>query len=304
MSNPLPAMRPLMAVDWGTTSLRAAWCPGDQVIETRHSDQGILKVPPGGFPQVLQNLCGDWLSQPGVLCLISGMAGSAQGWQLAPYCACPASGSDLAAHLHWVEPDRIALVPGLSCELAHAPDVMRGEEVQILGALQMHGLRDARLVLPGTHSKWVEVQAGRIQRFSTHMTGELYALLRQHSILSRTLPPVGHEEALDPEAFDRGVRLALTSGALLHTLFSTRTLSLMNRSSPEELASYLSGLVIGEELRTQSLAAGSTVWVIGSSALQLRYQRALGLLDIQAQCLGDDATWRGLMALAQAWRRA
>ena len=299
-----PLQRPLLAVDWGTTSLRAAWCPDDRVLDTRHSDQGILKVTPGEFPQVLRSLCGDWLDHPRVLCLISGMAGSAQGWQLAPYCPCPAGGSDLSGHLHWIEPGRIALVPGLSCELAHAPDVMRGEEVQIFGAMQLHGLRDARVVLPGTHSKWVQVQDGRIQYFSTHMTGEIYALLRQHSILSRTLRAMHSAEPVDAQAFDRGVKLSLGPGGLLHHVFSTRTLSLMERATPEALASYLSGLIIGEELRTQSLAAGSTVWVIGSEALQSRYQRALALLDVQTHCLGDTATWSGLMALAQTLRHS
>jgi 2-dehydro-3-deoxygalactonokinase len=290
-------------VDWGTSSLRAAYARNDQVLHTRQSGQGILKVPTGGFPATLQDLCGDWLAEPGALCLISGMAGSAQGWALAPYCPCPAGHAELAAHLHWIEPGRIALVPGLSCEHAHAPDVMRGEEVQILGALQLHGLREATLVLPGTHSKWVTVRSGRIEHFSTFMTGELYAVMRQHSILGRTLPAMSPNEALDGEHFDQGVRLSLQGGSLLHHLFGVRTLALMERASPTALSSNLSGLVIGEELRAQQLAAGSRVWVVGSSALQTRYQRALSHLDVQTQSLGDTATWTGLLSLAAPWRQ-
>jgi 2-dehydro-3-deoxygalactonokinase len=249
-------------------------------------------------------LCGDWLSEPEVLCLISGMAGSAQGWALAPYCRCPAGGAELARHLHWIEPARLALVPGLSCEHPHAPDVMRGEEVQILGALQLHGLRDARLVLPGTHSKWVTVRNGRIEQFSTFMTGELYAVMRQHSILGRTLPAMSSDEPLDGDHFDQGVRLSLEGGSLLHHLFGVRTLSLMSRASPAALASYLSGLVIGEELRAQQLIAGSRLCLVGSASLQTRYQRALALMNIHADGLGDTATWTGLMALAAPLRQA
>ena len=297
-----PSRRPLIMVDWGTSSLRAAFAREDAVIDTRHSDQGILKVPAGGFPQTLQALCGDWLSEPNVLCLISGMAGSAQGWALAPYCPCPAGQAELAARLHWIEPQRIALVPGLTCEHPHAPDVMRGEEVQVLGVLQLQGLRDAQLVLPGTHSKWVTARAGRIEHFSTFMTGELYAVMRQHSILGRTLPPMSPDEPLDHVHFDLGVRLSLQGGSWLHHVFGVRTLALMERASPSALASYLSGLVIGEELRAQSLSAGTTIWVVGSSSLQTRYTRALALMGIQAQCLGDTATWSGLLSLATPLR--
>lgn len=295
--------RPLVMVDWGTSALRAAFARDNQVLQTRHSDQGILKVPTGGFPHTLQTLCGDWLNEPDALCLISGMAGSAQGWTLAPYCPCPAGEAELARHLHWIAPSRIALVPGLSCEHPHAPDVMRGEEVQILGTLQLHGLRDAQLVLPGTHSKWVTVRDGRIAHFSTFMTGELYAVMRQHSILGRTLPAVSSDEALDGEHFDQGVRLSLQGGSLLHHLFGVRTLSLMSRASPSALTSYLSGLVIGEELRVQHLSAGSTLWLVGSAALQTRYERALTLLNVKVQTLGDTATWTGLMALAAPLRQ-
>lgn len=290
-------------VDWGTSSLRAAFAPGDHVVQTRHSDQGILKVTAGGFPRTLRELCGDWLAAPNALCLISGMAGSAQGWSLAPYCPCPGGQRELAQHLHWVEPERIALVPGLSCELAHAPDVMRGEEVQILGVLQLHGLSDAQLVLPGTHSKWVTVRDHRIETFHTCMTGEVYALMRQHSILGRTLPALSSDEILDEAHFDQGVRLSWQGGSLLHHLFGVRTLALMERASPAALASYLSGLVIGEELRTQPLVQGQTVWVVGSPALQSRYQRALSLLGVITHALGDTATWAGLMSLAAPWRQ-
>lgn len=290
--------RPLVAVDWGTTSLRAALLQAGQVVAERESAQGILAVPAGGFPQVLQALCSDWLALPQALCLISGMAGSAQGWALAPYCPCPAGFADIARHLHWLEPGRIALVPGLSCEHAHAPDVMRGEEVQIMGALALSGRRSARMVLPGTHSKWVQVEDAQVRSFQTFMTGEVFAALRSHTILARTLPEVTASAELDATAFSQAVAQSLQAGNLLHQVFGTRTLALMNRASPQALLSHLSGLLIGEELRAQAFEKGEEVLIIGSPALQQRYQLALAVCQVQSQCWGAQATWHGLQAIA------
>ncbi|RYF15728.1 MAG: 2-dehydro-3-deoxygalactonokinase [Comamonadaceae bacterium] len=289
-------MRSLVAVDWGTSSLRAARIAGDgSVLEERSSARGILTVPAGGFPQVLRDTCGDWLAGD-TLCLVSGMAGSRQGWREAPYCACPAGFAELAQHLAWIEPGRIALVPGLSYEVAGVPDVMRGEEVQVFGAMELLRQRDGTFVLPGTHSKWVRVEAGRIVAFATYMSGEFYALLRQHSILARTLP--AEEPPLDEAAFTRGVRHAQEAGSLLHAAFSARTLALFDRLPGEALASYLSGLVIGEELRARGRSAAPPV-LVGSPALCARYRLALQATGCEARSLGSEATWRGLWALAR-----
>jgi 2-dehydro-3-deoxygalactonokinase len=163
------------------------WTTTGAPLEERSFARGILTVPAGGFPEAFQACFGDWMT-PGTLCLISGMAGSKQGWREAPYCACPAGFDAIAAQLEWVEPGRIAIVPGLSIERNGVPDVMRGEETQIFGALQLLGLDNARLVLPGTHSKWVTVANRQVTDFSTWMTGEFYALLRQHSLLARMMP--------------------------------------------------------------------------------------------------------------------
>lgn len=288
--------RQVVAVDWGTSSLRAArLAPDGSVLEERSSARGILTVPAGAFPQVLQETCGDWLAGD-ALCLVSGMAGSRQGWREAPYCACPAGFAELARHLAWVEPGRIALVPGLSHEAGGVPDVMRGEEVQVFGAMDLLGMRAGTFVLPGTHSKWVQVEGGRITAFATYMSGEVYALLRQHSILARTLP--AGEPPLDEGAFTRGVRHAQEAGSLLHAAFSARTLALFERLPGEALASYLSGLVIGEELRARGRPAAPPV-LVGSPALCARYRLALQATGCEARILGSEATWRGLWALAQ-----
>lgn len=289
-------MSRLLAVDWGSSSLRGALiAPDGEVVEERAVARGILTVAPGEFPAVFDSCFGAWMN-PETLCLISGMAGSQQGWLEAPYCPCPAGFDDIAGQLAWVEPGRIAIVPGLSIETGGAPDVMRGEETQVFGALQLLGLDNARLVLPGTHSKWVTVSNRRVTDFSTWMTGELYALLRQHSILARTLPAT--DPAPDAAAFEQGVAHALRSQGLLHTAFSTRTLSLFKRMATDALPSYLSGLVIGEELKSQSLQHGDSVVLMGAPALTARYEQALALLGVVAQRVGDGATWRGLRAIA------
>jgi 2-dehydro-3-deoxygalactonokinase len=296
MSSP----RPLIAIDWGTSSLRGARLGASgQVLESREFPRGILTVPPGQFEAVFHELFGDWMQAPRALCLISGMAGSRQGWQEAPYCPCPAGFAELGQHLLWLQPGRIALVPGLSCSGADAlntPDVMRGEEVQIFGALQLTGRDSATLVLPGTHSKWVQVHSGHVMQFQTFMTGEVFALMSQHSILGKTLDLNG---AFDEAIFLQGVDQSQQSGSVLHHLFAVRTLGLFDRLSTAQLPSYLSGLLIGEELRTQTVNADSgPVILIGSDTLTRRYSLALQQLGIACQSHGAEATWAGLHALA------
>ena len=290
-------MKRLIAIDWGTSSLRGALIENGSVAEERSFARGILAVEPGGFPAVFETCFGNWMT-PDALCLIAGMAGSQQGWLEAPYCPCPAGFDDVAARLAWIVPDRIAIVPGLSIDAGGIPDVMRGEETQVFGALQVLGLQNARLVLPGTHSKWVTVTDRKITHFSTSMTGEFYALLRQHSILSRTLP--ADEPPPDTHAFGQGVTYALRGEGLLHTAFSTRTLALFKRMPADALPSYLSGLVIGEELRCQSLTRGDSVVIVGADALVARYEQALALLGVSCQRAGSNATWLGLRAIAQS----
>ncbi len=316
----------LVAVDWGTSSFRAARLDGDgKVLEERALPRGILTVPEGGFATVFEAGCGDWMRATGVICLISGMAGSKQGWVEAPYCPCPAGFDEVAAQVKWIkwpaagpEPWRVGIVPGLCCELTHAPDVMRGEEVQIFGAMQLTGLRDGLFVLPGTHSKWATVERGRVSQFRTYMTGEIYALLSRHSILAKTIDA---DAPLVEAAFAQGVALAQSGLGLLHTAFSARTLSLFSRMSAAPgrsqasshrsaqhegipfsaaaLASYLSGLVIGEELRLQTPDAGTEVALIGASALTMRYALALKLQGVKARSLGSEAAWAGLHAISK-----
>lgn len=289
-----PDSPPLVAVDWGTSSLRGALLDNDgRVIEERSAARGILTVPTGGFPAVFDELFGDWMQPDGTRCLISGMAGSKQGWVEAPYCACPAGLEDVARKIVPVA-SRIAMVPGLGDDDAGVPDVMRGEEVQIFGAFALTGLRDGLFVLPGTHNKWVRVVDGRVAGFRTFMTGEFYALLGTHSILART---VDTGAALDEPAFLQGVAQSRNGHGLLHNAFGARTLALFDRMKAGPLASYLSGLLIGEELQAQALQPAGDIVLIGAPQLTQRYALALQDHGIESRTLGAEATWAGLHAL-------
>jgi 2-dehydro-3-deoxygalactonokinase len=291
-------MKPLIGVDWGTSSLRVARIDSaGHAIEERSSQRGILTVETGQFPSVLEAACGDWLAQD-PLVLVCGMAGSRQGWVEAAYAPCPAGFDDIASHLAWVEPGRVAIVPGLSCERDGVPDVMRGEETQVFGALELLSTGSATLVLPGTHSKWVHARDGRIMDFSTFMTGEIYALLRHQSILARTMPPQD-DDTLDEAALRTGIEQAMQSGSLLSAAFSARTLALFDRLPAKAAASYLSGLVIGEELRSQKLDRSQEVIVVAQAQLAKRYALALQGLGVASRCVGSEASWRGLSAIAR-----
>jgi 2-dehydro-3-deoxygalactonokinase len=285
---------PLLAVDWGTSSLRGALLDTDgKVLEERSFPRGILTVQPGHFRQVFDVCFGDWHAQAR-FALISGMAGSRQGWMEAAYCECPASRAELALKLAWVDPGRIAIVPGVCCHHDGVPDVIRGEEVQVFGAMELLGVQDLTAVLPGTHSKWVRAHHGRLASFATFMTGEFYSLLRKHSILARTMP---HEDGeLDEASFHQGVLHARRGGSLLHSAFSVRTLSLFDQLPAETLPSYLSGLLIGEEVGSRH-AEGRDIVVIGTPELARRYALAL---DVPVRSFGAEATWRGLASIARS----
>ena len=300
----------LLAIDWGTSSLRGALIDADgHVIDQRHSDQGILSVPANGFRAVFDQNFGDWACSDVRLGLIAGMAGSRQGWQEAAYCACPAGFDSIATQLTWLTdpalplPLPLAIVPGLSClhpspvsTSFSIPDVMRGEETQVLGAMRLAGIDSGSFVLPGTHSKWVEVEQGRIVRFRTSMTGELYALLSRHSLLARTIDPAAD---FDAQAFGEGVAVARAGADLLHLLFGTRTLSLFASRSGAQLNSYLSGLLIGEEIRSREPLPESLI-LIGSPSLLGPYGEALARCGVRTRSFDNQASWTGLHAIASA----
>ncbi|MFF7710145.1 2-dehydro-3-deoxygalactonokinase [Pseudomonas sp. NPDC007930] len=303
----------LIALDWGTSSLRA-YClgAGGQLLAQRGSAHGIMHLPDGNdFDSAFEQACGDWLAE-GVPVIACGMVGSAQGWREAPYCPAPARVADLGQRLQTLRTrggHTLHIVPGV-LQQGLLPNVMRGEETQVLGLLQSlpEAARQAPLLvgLPGSHSKWVRVREGCIEHFDTFMTGELYAVACAHSILGRTLR---QGEPFQAPAFERGLHVALSdAGELgpLSTAFSARALGLTGVLDGAQQADYLSGLFIGHEVQALARALKRqqpslpAAYLIGSQTLCQRYAHALehagfGLAGIAAQ-----ATEHGLWAVAEA----
>lgn len=287
----------MIAIDWGTSSLRAYRLDAHgRIVDARRSDQGIL-ASAGRFAEVLRELVGEW---PGEL-LLCGMVGSRNGWIELPYLPCPTHTRALAAamrsHVDPALPGRqLWFVPGVA---AHAqsgvPDVMRGEETQIVGLLPTLGPGRHTLCLPGTHCKWARVEDGQLVDFATAMTGELYALLRRHSLLGTLMD--GLDDHLHEGGFALGIARSGEPGGLSHHLFGTRTLALFDRLPAAALASYLSGLLIGHEIRDRQ-PIGDVVHLVGHSGLSQRYARALGLLGIGSMRHGEDLAAAGLYRLA------
>ncbi len=290
----------MIGVDWGTTSFRAYRLRGRTVLDRLALPLGILSVTEGRFEQALQDAVAPWLADGERRILMSGMIGSRQGWIEAPYLPCPAATADLAGALIRVPFDtaELLLVPGLTAtDPAGVPEVMRGEEVQIFGALDSASA-DTTVCLPGSHSKWAHVASGSIESFSTHLTGEAFAALRSHTILGRLMqadaPP-------DADAFHRGVLRSAAPGGLLHHLFGVRTLGLFAQLPEAASASYLSGLLIGHEVH--AAAAGSNVLLIGAGALCELYGQAIALCGGSATLAKADAAAQGLALIGEqaAW---
>lgn len=296
-----------IAVDWGTTNLRAYLLDHQgQPQALRQSKQGILSVASHQFEGVLKHLLSDWL-RPGVPVLMSGMVGSRGAWHEVPYLEAPLELDKLGAHLHWLTtdwPGPLAIVPGVSSVgQGGFYDVMRGEETQLLGAwdwLQDQGdqATETLCCLPGTHCKWVPLRQGRIDSFSTTFSGELFARLNDESSLVRGLPT---STELNESAFLNGVSLSHQSGGLLHHLFSCRSRYIQGELAADQVRDYLSGIVIGHDIRSmlETHAYPRDVLLIGSHGLCQRYQLALHHEGVSSRFLdAGEASVRGLKRLA------
>lgn len=316
----------LLALDWGTSSLRAFLMDAQGgVIATRATPHGIQNLPQQGrpgFEQAFAEIAADWLQQwPGLPVVAGGMVGSAQGWKEAPYVSCPTDTQTLAAHSVVVDSGlacsadqvspRVVIAPGILYTPKYAgPDVLRGEEIQIAGVLAAHPEWTHRscMVLPGTHSKWVNINGERIDRFYTYMTGELYAVLSKHSILGRLFADVPASGVEADAAFADGIAAASASqrGDLPHQLFSVRTLGLTGKLAPGVLKDYLSGLLIGHELVSglASMRRGGVadmpLVLIGEPALCFRYSRAFALMNVTPAALLENTAPAGLFHFAVA----
>jgi 2-dehydro-3-deoxygalactonokinase len=293
----------LIALDWGTSSLRGYLLgEGGKILESRQADLGILKVAEGAFAATYLELCSGWGDLPAIA---SGMIGSKQGWKEAPYVAAPASLKQMAAALTSVEvPGHrpLQIVPGVSYRDPQGlPDVMRGEETQLFGALAGGG-ETRKFVLPGTHSKWAVAGPSGIERFSTFMTGEVFAVLKAHSILGRLMPEASVVAADD--GFRLGAEASLRGGGgLLRRLFSTRTLGLFNDVPAAQLASYMSGLLIGDEISTARstgmLDDAGAIGIIGDAGLADLYRVVLEMADAESLVLPADLAAKGLWQIAK-----
>jgi len=302
-----------IAIDWGTTNLRAFLMNQDgQVHAQRDSDQGMLKLGATDFEAVLSNLLGDWLT-PDLPIYMAGMVGSRGGWQEVPYQQCPIKLNNLSEHLHWLKtalPNPIAIVPGLqSIGIGGYQDVMRGEETQLLGAmdwLEAQGRVEEEpvLCLPGTHCKWVQIKNGYVTQFSTSISGELFARLNDESSLVKGLPK---SDVLNEDAFNQGVLASQQDGGILHHLFSARSRFVCGELAADEVRDYLSGVVVGHDVNDTLMAfeaaslstPESPVVIVGSEALSARYALALASRHLKSEFLdASEASIRGLKRLA------
>lgn len=294
----------MIAVDWGTSSLRAYRLDAKgKAIEQRRADLGILACE-GNFAAALATQINGWDDTDIVL---SGMIGSRNGWLEMPYLECPAGIPELAAGMKRLDVPEFAgralwFVPGMTTGSdLEAPDVMRGEETQLCGLLDTMNQGTHMICLPGTHSKWATVREGRIASFATAMTGEVYALLRQHSILGKLMN--ADAPRFDAYAFDAGLRRSAQSGGLLHHLFGVRTAGLFQRFTEAALPSYLSGLLIGHEVHASELLTRAPrpaqVHLIGSDRLLSAYAHALLALGIGVQRHSEQLAALGMYRIAR-----
>ena len=291
-----------LAVDWGTTNVRAWLVDGARVLRRREFALGVGQLQLGEAARRFRDTIRpamDAAESPAILC---GMIGSTLGWEVAPYLDCPVDFRALHEGLHRV---RAAgppawIVPGLKAQRPDGgPDVMRGEETQLFGWALGDGSRCAGehlVCLPGTHTKWIRFVDGRIGSFVTVMTGELFALLRNHSVL-RAGPAQD-----DDTAFALGLEAAGNGSALASRMFTARSRVVGGDMAPSQVESYLSGLLIGAEAASLpalfGIEGGCRITVVGERGLSERYRRAIAARGFTAgTCDGEEAVLAGLQAL-------
>jgi 2-dehydro-3-deoxygalactonokinase len=267
-------------------------------VARRSSARGILRVEGGKFDEALRAEVGAWLAEGEKHVLLCGMVGSRQGWVEAEYIPCPAGIGDLANAVIQVPfaGAEVWLVPGvMGPDAAGVPELLRGEETAAMGLLDAWG--EAGLVcFPGTHSKWIQLSDRKIVSFTTSMTGEIYSAVRKCTILGRMMTS---NAAIDQTAFYEGVTRSADSGGLLHHLFGVRTLALMGQLREEASASYLSGLLIGHEVRAALPGAGVVVHLVGAAMLCGLYVQAIEACGGAATVEDEDAAALGLAAIGR-----
>lgn len=282
-----------IAVDWGTSHLRVWGLSGDQIVQHAASDQGMGQLAPKDFEPALTGLVGDWLPDGQVTPVIAcGMVGARQGWVEAPYRAVPCAplGGKLAQALCRELRLAVHIVPGL--KQGKPADVIRGEETQIAGFLALNPGWDGVICLPGTHSKWVHLSAGEVVSFQTFLTGEMFALLSEQSVLRHSV--AGWAE----DGFAEGVAQGMERPErLMARLFALRAEALLDGLSADMARARLSGLLIGAELAAaKPYWLGQCVAVIGAAPLAQHYAQALDTLSVPVRIHDPtDMTLAGLI---------
>lgn len=274
----------LIAIDWGTTNRRGVLIgPDGGVLETREDGLGLANIADGGFEAAFDALAAPWVSAHGPLpALLSGMVGASTGWREAAYCDLPTGLDDLAGKLERVPGARpVWIVPGVSTQdETGMPDVIRGEEIQALAATGPD--ESGLIVLPGTHSKWLLMEAGRIVGFRSYMTGDLHAAILNHTIIAKLADGGGRG---DTGAFAQGVAVGHAHhGDLTHILFGARSRVLFGELPPADVSDYLSGLLIGAEIASalaRHQTSDNTIKLMGSDALSALYRQALEACGVQ-----------------------
>jgi len=290
----------LIGVDWGTSSLRAFLIDAQgTILDNLETPDGIMRINNNDFEGVLVQLLGPWPKT--IPILASGMITSRNGWLETPYLTLPVGPAELASSLvplHTASGLQLHFVTGVTSNHNGAPDVIRGEETQIAGAVES-GLRDSLFVMPGTHSKWITMQNGRIEDFATYMSGEVFAALRNHTILGALMKDSDFSE----KGFTQGVAAGFDSGPqLLHSLFKVRTLPLFELIDEEDVADYLSGILIGAEINgaTDHTTTKEPLVIVGGDDLAKRYAIALEVLGLKSQRTTEDIAALGHFAIATA----
>lgn len=304
-----PARPDWIAVDWGTSNMRA-WAMSGRgtaatVLAEAQSDEGMGRLTPEGFEPALLRLIEPWLAPDRVTeVLACGMVGARQGWVEAAYRPVPCKPAEAGAATKVAARDpriAVSILPGLSQRKPSA-DVMRGEETQIAGLIAREREFDGVVCLPGTHTKWAHVSAEEVVSFQTFMTGELFALLSGQSVLRHSLAGEGWDEA----AFDAAVSDAMSNPARLsQRLFALRAESLLDALPPAAARARLSGLLIGIELAAaRPYWLGQRVAIIGAGGLSGAYARALGAQGVVAERHEAGGTTRAGLALAREGAQA
>lgn len=292
----------IVAVDWGTSSFRARLVDKfGQVISETSTDEGILKSK-GRFEQVLQkNVIQLSHYHEGIPIVMSGMIGSKNGWFEAKYTDLPCTVDSLVQDMSVIPSTLgdILLIPGV-CKRGEHADVIRGEETEVMGAIQLLGLQDANMIIPGTHSKVVTIQNGIFNDFKTFLTGEMFFALCESTILGA----FGIDVDSQSEAFKMGVKRGFDShhsGELLHHIFLARSRVLLNDLDEKASASFLSGVLIGSEIGA-SVYQQNDIWIMGNGKLPLAYQTALQSLNFNAQIVPNNTVVLGSLAIFEAYK--